>query len=68
MAFHLGEGPFCLSYVVGVGDVVITALTAYHRRLVKVTAVLPPARYGSMQLTPHDNAVRGFSEYRPEAS
>jgi glucose-1-phosphate cytidylyltransferase len=68
VAHHLGEGPFCLTYGDGVGDIDITALIAYHRRhdrLATVTAVQPPGRYGSLQLTPQDDAVRGFSEKPP---
>lgn len=46
VAEHLDEGPFCLTYGDGVGDVDITALLAFHKSHGKpatVTAVQPPA-------------------------
>jgi glucose-1-phosphate cytidylyltransferase len=65
VAHHLGNGPFCLTYGDGVGDVDIGALIAFHRghgRLATVTAVQPPGRYGRLQLSPHNDGVQGFSE------
>jgi len=53
VAEHVQDGPFCLTYGDGVADVDITALTAFHRRQglkATLTAVLPPGRFGSVQL------------------
>jgi glucose-1-phosphate cytidylyltransferase len=44
---------FCLTYGDGVADVDITAAIAFHReqgRLITMTAVLPPARFGILEL------------------
>ncbi|MCP9848775.1 glucose-1-phosphate cytidylyltransferase [Cyanobium sp. Morenito 9A2] len=65
VAEHLGEGPFCLTYGDGVGDVDITALLAFHRSHGKpatVTAVQPPGRYGSLLIEEGTTSVRGFDE------
>jgi glucose-1-phosphate cytidylyltransferase len=45
--------PFCLTYGDGLADVDIAAELAFHReqgRLVTMTAVLPPARFGVLEL------------------
>ncbi len=60
----LDGDPFCFTYGDGVADIDITALVAYHRahnRLATVTAVLPPGRYGALDLGPDLN-VKGFTE------
>lgn len=54
---------FCFTYGDGVGDVDIGKLIAFHRengRLATVTAVQPPGRFGSLQLS--GNHVTGFVE------
>ncbi len=59
----LEGGTFMVTYGDGLGDVDIGALVAFHRahgRLATVTAVHPPARFGSMQL--QDGRVARFSE------
>jgi glucose-1-phosphate cytidylyltransferase len=59
----LADSTFMVTYGDGVGDVNITALVAFHRRhgkLATVTAVHPPARFGSLRLD-HDCVVE-FSE------
>lgn len=64
VADFLGDEPFCLTYGDGVADIDIGALIAYHRghnRLATVTAVLPPGRYGAVDLSP-DFKVKGFME------
>ncbi len=58
------EKEFFFTYGDGVSDVDITALAAFHRqhgKLVTVTAVQPPGRYGSLDMGA-DGQVRGFVE------
>jgi glucose-1-phosphate cytidylyltransferase len=58
-----GEEAFCFTYGDGVADVDVTASIAFHRghgKLATVTAVLPPGRYGALQLD--GSTVRGFTE------
>jgi glucose-1-phosphate cytidylyltransferase len=46
--------PFCMTYGDGVGDVDITALVAFHRahgREATLTAVMPPGRYGALDIS-----------------
>ena len=46
--------PFCLTYGDGVSDVDITKLVAFHKahgKQATVTAVMPPGRYGALDLT-----------------
>jgi glucose-1-phosphate cytidylyltransferase len=64
----IGNEPFLLTYGDGVADVDITALVAFHRahgRAATVTAVRPPARFGSLVLD-GGGRVREFSE-KPQA-
>lgn len=54
---------FYFTYGDGVADIDLTAQLAFHRRhgkLATVTAVMPPGRYGSLDL--EGSAVRGFFE------
>ena len=58
-----GEAPFCFTYGDGVADIDMNALVAFHRSsgcLATVTAVLPPGRYGALDLQ-GDRVVR-FAE------
>jgi len=53
VAPYLGDGPFCMTYGDGVGDVDITASIAFHRahgRLATLTAVQPSGRFGALNL------------------
>lgn len=62
----LGRGPFMVTYGDGVGNVDIKALVKFHRshgKLATVTAVHPPARFGSIAID--GDAVRVFSEKPP---
>lgn len=57
------DGDFCFTYGDGVGNIDITAEIAYHKehgKLVTVTAVRPPGRFGVLNL--EGNTVRNFSE------
>lgn len=60
---YLGDEDFFLTYGDGVADVDITALKAFHEahgRLATLTAVVPPGRFGALEL---DGArVRSFRE------
>ena len=58
--------PFCMTYGDGVADIDLTALVAFHRahgRQATLTAVLPPARYGAVDL--QGDMVRRFVEKPP---
>ncbi len=64
-----GCGAFCMTYGDGVSDIDIGAEIAFHRaqdRLVTMTVVRPPARFGSVVLE-HDT-VASFSEKRQAQS
>lgn len=57
------EDAFCFTYGDGVADIDITAEIAFHRthgRWATVAAVLPPGRYGALQMD--GDRVKGFSE------
>jgi glucose-1-phosphate cytidylyltransferase len=60
---HVQGGPFCLTYGDGVSDVDIAATLAFHRghgRLVTVTAIQPPSRFGTLGI--QDGVVHDFCE------
>lgn len=60
---YLGTEDFCLTYGDGVGNVNIPELIAHHRKqglLATVTAVQPPGRFGSLDIT--QGKVTGFVE------
>jgi len=57
------EEEFCFTYGDGVSDINITAEIAFHKshgKLATVTAVLPPGRYGALQMS--GTTVKGFIE------
>jgi glucose-1-phosphate cytidylyltransferase len=62
---HLGqEAEFLLTYGDGVGNIRVNEVIEAHRKagkLITVTAVHPPGRFGDLQLKP-DGAVTGFDE------
>ena len=62
---HLGsDAEFLLTYGDGVGNIPVPQVIEEHRRsgkLITVTAVHPPGRFGDLALGP-DGAVRGFDE------
>lgn len=58
-----GDDAFCMTYGDGVADVDVSALIAFHRRhgrLVTVTAVQPPGRFGALDRD--GEIVRAFME------
>lgn len=58
--------PFCLTYGDGVADVNINDLVSFHRshgRLATLTAVVPPGRFGALDLD--GETVRRFTEKPP---
>ena len=60
---YLGDEPFCFTYGDGLADVNIGATIEHHQqmgKLVTLTAVQPPGRYGALQL--EAGAVRKFQE------
>lgn len=63
LAAWLKDGPFMMTYGDGVGNVDITALLRFHQahgKMVTVTAVRPPARFGGLVL--EQDRVCEFSE------
>lgn len=63
VASYLDDEDFCMTYGDGVTDLDLSALIAFHRthgRLATVTAVQPPGRFGSLNLSGH--MVRSFEE------
>jgi glucose-1-phosphate cytidylyltransferase len=61
-----GEAPFCLTYGDGVADIDIAGLLAFHRshgREATLTAVVPPGRYGALDLD--GDVVSRFTEKPP---
>lgn len=61
---YLGDEDFLLTYGDGVSDVDINKLVAFHKsqkRLATVTAVVPPGRFGALELS-EDHAVTSFTE------
>lgn len=68
VAKYLRGGTFMLTYGDGVSDVNVRDLVAYHRshgKLVTVTGVRPPSRFGEMDIK--DNRVISFKE-KPQVS
>jgi len=63
VAEFIGDEPFMLTYGDGVANIDIPALLKYHKkqsRLVTLTAVRPPARFGQMEI--EDGRVVQFKE------
>jgi glucose-1-phosphate cytidylyltransferase len=61
----IGDETFCMTYGDGIGDIDIGALIAFHRAQkarATVTAVRPPARFGSLAL--NGDRVQSFAEKR----
>lgn len=60
---HVGDETFCFTYGDGVGDIDIPALIRFHQSSgarTTLTAVLPPARYGAVELS--GDRVAAFHE------
>jgi glucose-1-phosphate cytidylyltransferase len=63
LSHHLKSEPFMMTYGDGVSDINITDLVTFHKnhgKLVTVTAVRPPARFGSLEI--HGSLVTHFAE------
>ena len=63
----LGDEDFCFTYGDGVSDVDIGALVAFHRahgRLATVTSVVPPGRYGALDVGANDQVKRFLEKPR----
>ena len=62
---HLDDETFCLTYGDGVSDVDVTELVRFHRQsggLATLTAVQPPGRFGSFDLSDERTTIEGFVE------
>jgi glucose-1-phosphate cytidylyltransferase len=62
---YIGDETFCLTYGDGVCDVNLTELIAYHQAqggLATLTAVQPPGRFGTFNLTEDQAKVAKFRE------
>lgn len=60
---YIGDDHFCFTYGDAVSSVDISALLAFHEghgRLATITAVLPPGRFGALDI--REGMVRGFRE------
>lgn len=60
---YLDEGPFCMTYGDGLGNVNLKELIQFHRshgKIGTVTGVHPPGRFGELQV--EDKRVTGFAE------
>jgi len=63
VAEHLGNEHFCMTYGDGLADIDIRTLIAFHQahgREATVTRVLPPGRFGALDLD--GDVVKGFQE------
>jgi len=68
---YIGDDPiFMLTYGDGVGDIDIEALVAFHKshgKMVTLTGVRPPGRFGELGIADDGSTVTGFNE-KPQAS
>lgn len=63
IASYLAEDTFCMTYGDGVSDIDISQTIAFHKqhgKMVTVTAVQPPARFGSLDI--EGTTIRAFQE------
>lgn len=71
VAKYIGEDEcFMLTYGDGVGDIDIDALIKFHKshgKMVTVTGVRPPGRFGELGIAEDGETVTGFNE-KPQAS
>ncbi len=64
VASFVEDGPFCMTYGDGLASIDIAALIRFHKtqgRLVTVTAVEPPGRFGRLEIA-NEGRVTGFDE------
>ncbi|MDX1645377.1 MAG: glucose-1-phosphate cytidylyltransferase [Thermoanaerobaculia bacterium] len=62
---YVEDGTFCVTYGDGVGSMDITAEIEFHRqhgKLVTLTAVQPPGRFGAFHLHPGQEGIEQFKE------
>ena len=68
---YIGDDPvFMLTYGDGVGDIEINKLVQFHKshgKMVTVTGVRPPGRFGELGIANDGTTVTGFNE-KPQAS
>ena len=66
---YLGGEAFCFTYGDGLSDINITDLVAFHRKnrvLATMTAVKPPARYGTFSFEEGRDTIANFREKAPD--
>jgi glucose-1-phosphate cytidylyltransferase len=64
----IGAETFMATYGDGVADIDLRELLAFHRhhgKLATVTAVIPPAKFGALEIAPTDDLVTSFVEKNP---
>lgn len=64
----IGAETFMATYGDGVADIDLRELLAFHRhhgKLATVTAVIPPAKFGALEIAPADDLVTSFFEKNP---
>ena len=64
LAPYLGDGTFMLTWGDGVSDIDLDALLEFHRghgKLITMTAVRPPARFGALEIDPKGRITK-FTE------
>lgn len=62
---HLGDAPFCFTYGDGLSNVDIRSLIKSHlasKKLLTITAVKPPGRYGAIDFIKNSQTISQFSE------
>ncbi|WP_316826377.1 glucose-1-phosphate cytidylyltransferase [Pedobacter miscanthi] len=68
---YIGNDPyFMLTYGDGVGDIDIESLVAFHKshgKMVTLTGVRPPGRFGELGIADDGSTITGFNE-KPQAS
>lgn len=65
VANHVGNDTFCMTYGDGVSDINIDSCIQFHRQsgsLCTLTAVQPPGRFGTFNLSAQDSKVSHFYE------
>ena len=68
---YIGDDPFfLLTYGDGVGDINIEELVSFHKshgKMVTLTGVRPPGRFGELKIDNDGSTIIGFNE-KPQAS
>ena len=65
LSHHLNEDNFMLTYGDGVSDININSLLKFHKKnkkMVTISAVRPPSRFGALKINEKKNIVNSFEE------